>query len=83
MPPQPIWALCHHRRRTVHILAVIPARYGAQRFPGKPLADLGGRPIVHWVYEAAAGCRHFDEVVVATDDERIAERVRGSAARSR
>ena len=40
----------------MHILAVIPARYGATRFPGKPLADLGGRPIVQWVYEAAAGC---------------------------
>ena len=54
------------------ILAVVPARYGASRFPGKPLADLGGRPIVQWVYEAAVSCDDFDEVVVATDSEEIA-----------
>jgi 3-deoxy-manno-octulosonate cytidylyltransferase (CMP-KDO synthetase) len=60
----------------VEILAVIPARFGAQRFPGKPLADLGGRPVIQWVYEAACSCPHFDAVVVATDDERIAACVR-------
>jgi 3-deoxy-manno-octulosonate cytidylyltransferase (CMP-KDO synthetase) len=60
----------------VKILAVVPARYGATRFPGKPLADLGGRPIVQWVYEAAASCDDFDEVVVATESEEIASRVR-------
>jgi 3-deoxy-manno-octulosonate cytidylyltransferase (CMP-KDO synthetase) len=60
----------------VRILAVVPARYRASRFPGKPLADLGGRPIVQWVYEAAASCQDFDEVVVATDSEEIASRVR-------
>ena len=59
------------------ILAVIPAREAAQRFPGKPLADLDGRPVVQWVYDAASGCAAFDDVVVATDDERIAEAVRG------
>jgi 3-deoxy-manno-octulosonate cytidylyltransferase (CMP-KDO synthetase) len=48
----------------------------ATRFPGKPLADLDGRPIVQWVCEAAAGCPAFDEVVVATEDEQIAHRVR-------
>jgi 3-deoxy-manno-octulosonate cytidylyltransferase (CMP-KDO synthetase) len=69
---QPIGVLCQNRRRTVQILAVIPARFGAQRFPGKPLADLGGRPVIQWVYEAACSCPHFDAVVVATDDERIA-----------
>jgi 3-deoxy-manno-octulosonate cytidylyltransferase (CMP-KDO synthetase) len=59
------------------ILAVIPAREAAQRFPGKPLADLDGRPVVQWVYDAARGCAAFDDVVVATDSERIAEAVRG------
>lgn len=59
-----------------HIIAVVPARYGASRFPGKPLANLGGRPIVQWVYEAATSCPDFDEVVVATDSEEIATRVR-------
>jgi 3-deoxy-manno-octulosonate cytidylyltransferase (CMP-KDO synthetase) len=61
---------------SAHILAVIPAREAATRFPGKPLADLDGRPIVQWVYEAAAGCPDFDEVVVATETERIAAAVR-------
>jgi 3-deoxy-manno-octulosonate cytidylyltransferase (CMP-KDO synthetase) len=58
------------------ILAVIPAREGAQRFPGKPLADLAGRPLVQWVYDAAASCTAFHDVIVATDSEAIAERVR-------
>ena len=61
---------------SAHILAVIPAREGATRFPGKPLADLAGRPIVQWVYEAAVDCPSFDEVIVATETERIAEAVR-------
>jgi 3-deoxy-manno-octulosonate cytidylyltransferase (CMP-KDO synthetase) len=61
----------------VNILAVIPAREAAVRFPGKPLADLAGRPVVQWVHEAALSCGAFDAVVVATDSERIAEAVRG------
>jgi 3-deoxy-manno-octulosonate cytidylyltransferase (CMP-KDO synthetase) len=60
----------------MRIVAVIPARYGASRFPGKPLADLDGRPIVRWVYEAASACADFDEVLVATDSEEIAAAVR-------
>jgi 3-deoxy-manno-octulosonate cytidylyltransferase (CMP-KDO synthetase) len=60
----------------MRILAVVPVRYGASRLPGKPLADLGGRPIVQWVHEAAAACPDFDEVVVATDSEEIAAVVR-------
>jgi 3-deoxy-manno-octulosonate cytidylyltransferase (CMP-KDO synthetase) len=60
----------------VRILAVVPVRYGATRFPGKPLADLDGRPVVQWVYEAATGCPDFDDVIVATDSEEIAGRVR-------
>lgn len=58
------------------ILAVVPARFGASRLPGKPLADLEGRPLVQWVYEAASACPVFDEVVVATDSKEIAARVR-------
>jgi 3-deoxy-manno-octulosonate cytidylyltransferase (CMP-KDO synthetase) len=60
----------------MRIVAVVPARYGASRFPGKPLADLDGRPIVQWVYEAASTCPDFDEVLVATDSEEIATTVR-------
>ena len=64
-----------------HILAVIPAREGARRFPGKPLADLAGRPLVQWVYDAAVSCPSFHDVIVATDSEAIAERVRGFGGR--
>ncbi len=59
------------------ILAVIPARYRSQRFPGKPLAMIGDRPMVQWVYEAASSCPVFERVVVATDSEKIAECVDG------
>lgn len=50
-------------------LGIIPARYASTRFPGKPLALLGGKPIIEWVYETVSSC--LDEAVVATDDERI------------
>jgi 3-deoxy-manno-octulosonate cytidylyltransferase (CMP-KDO synthetase) len=60
----------------VTVVAVIPARYASTRFPGKPLARIAGRPLVEWVYRAAAACEHFDEVVVATEDDSIARCVR-------
>lgn len=53
----------------MRFLAVIPARYASTRFPGKPLAQLGGKPIVQRVYERVAGV--FTSLCVATDDERI------------
>jgi len=59
----------------MNILAVIPARYASQRFPGKPLVLIEGRPMVQWVYEAALGCAAFSRVVVATDSGLIAEAV--------
>ncbi|NEQ82922.1 MAG: 3-deoxy-manno-octulosonate cytidylyltransferase, partial [Moorea sp. SIO2I5] len=58
------------------ILAVIPARYNSTRFPGKPLAMIGDRPMVQRVYEAAKSCPYFSQVVVATDSELIATCVR-------
>lgn len=58
------------------ILGVIPARYESQRFPGKPLAVIGDRPMVQWVYEAAKSCPAFSKVVVATDSKKIADCVR-------
>ncbi len=57
------------------VLVVIPARYGSTRFPGKPLALLAGKPMIQHVYEGAAKATGVDEVVVATDDERIATAV--------
>jgi len=58
------------------VIAVIPARYGSKRFPGKPLASIKGRPMITVVMKRAAGVRGLDEVVVATDDERIEDAVR-------
>ncbi len=51
-------------------IVVIPARFGSSRLPGKPLADIGGRPMVAWVYEQALRSG-ADSVLIATDDERI------------
>lgn len=59
----------------VRALAVIPARWGSTRFPGKPLASLAGRPLVQHVVEAALRSGAFERVSVATDDERIADAV--------
>ena len=66
-----------HVEAAVRALAVIPARWGSTRFPGKPLATLAGRPLVQHVVEAAVNSQAFERVVVATDDQRIAEAVAG------
>lgn len=50
---------------------IIPSRFGSSRFPGKPLAILAGKPLVAWVVEAVKKASGLDEVLVATDDERI------------
>ncbi len=57
------------------IVALIPARYASTRFPGKPLADIQGKSMIQRVYEQASRSKLVDEVVVATDDARIAEHV--------
>lgn len=57
------------------VAAIIPARYASTRLPGKPLADIGGRPMVWRVYEQAAKARFVDEVWVATDDSRVYDAV--------
>ena len=62
------------------IAVIIPARHGAQRFPGKPLADLGGKPLIAHVVERAARARGVDLVAVATDDERIARAAEAAGA---
>ena len=56
---------------TPRAAAVIPARHASSRFPGKPLADLTGKPMIVHVLERAAACRTVGRIVVATDDERI------------
>ena len=61
----------------IRIIAVIPARWASTRFPGKPLALLCGRPMIEYVYRRASRSALVDSVCVATDDERIADAVRG------
>ncbi|WP_162063126.1 3-deoxy-manno-octulosonate cytidylyltransferase [Vibrio taketomensis] len=58
---------------------VIPARYQSTRLPGKPLADIAGKPMIQWVYEQAiqAGA---DNVIIATDDERVEQAALGFGA---
>lgn len=53
------------------VVGVIPARYESSRMPGKPLADICGKPMVWWVYQRARKAVGLDEVYVATDDQRI------------
>ena len=60
--------------------AVLPARFGAQRFPGKPLAMLWGKPMLQHVWERARKAPGIDEVVIATDDGRIAAAAGGWGA---
>lgn len=56
-------------------VAIIPSRYESKRFRGKPLARIAGKAMIQHVYESAARCTMVDRVVVATDDDRIAEAV--------
>lgn len=55
------------------VLGIIPARYASSRFPGKPLADIQGKPMIQWVYERCISI--FDKLFVATDDYRIVNAV--------
>jgi 3-deoxy-manno-octulosonate cytidylyltransferase (CMP-KDO synthetase) len=61
-------------------VGIIPARYASTRLPGKPLADLGGKPVIQHTYERAS--QALDTVIVATDDRRILEAVRGFGGRA-
>ena len=63
-------------------IGVIPSRYGSSRVPGKSLAPICGKPLVRWVAEACLRAKTLDEVIVATDDERIAAAVEGTGARA-
>jgi len=60
----------------MHAVGVIPARYQSSRFPGKPLALIGGRTLVQRVFERARAAGRIARLLVATDDERIASAVR-------
>ncbi|MCB0343106.1 MAG: 3-deoxy-manno-octulosonate cytidylyltransferase [Pseudobdellovibrionaceae bacterium] len=61
----------------MRIVGVIPARYGATRFPGKPLVKIAEKPLLQWVIEGARQSKKLDEVIVATDHSEIQELCRG------
>jgi 3-deoxy-manno-octulosonate cytidylyltransferase (CMP-KDO synthetase) len=63
--------------RREQVVAIIPARYASSRFPGKPLVDIAGKPMIQWVYERTCRARGVGRVLVATDDARIARVVVG------
>lgn len=61
------------------VIGIIPARYASSRFPGKPLVDIGGKSMIQRVYEQVKNTSCLHEVIVATDDDRIAEHVKSFA----
>jgi 3-deoxy-manno-octulosonate cytidylyltransferase (CMP-KDO synthetase) len=63
------------KKGKIKISAVIPARYGSTRFEGKPLADILGKPMIQHVYEGVRQSKLIDDVIVATDDQRIIDTV--------
>ncbi|WP_342810587.1 cytidylyltransferase domain-containing protein, partial [Natronosalvus hydrolyticus] len=67
--------LKHLETASQTVLGVIPARYGSTRLPGKPLVDIAGKPMIQYVYERASDATLLDDLIVATDDKRIAEAV--------
>jgi 3-deoxy-manno-octulosonate cytidylyltransferase (CMP-KDO synthetase) len=64
------------------VIGVIPARYHSTRLEGKPLADIHGRSMIQWVYENARKAEILDDVIVATDDDRIFDAVTGFGGRA-
>ena len=66
----------------MRVIAAIPARWGSTRFPGKPLTPILGKAMIRWCWEAASAADGIDDVVVATDDARIAEAVHGFGGRA-
>lgn len=62
-------------------LAIIPARYASTRFPGKPLAMLGGKPMIQWACERVSAMPELEAAIVATDDQRIYDAVKAFGGR--
>ena len=68
------------RKPGMDCIAIIPARFDSVRFPGKPLASLAGRPLIHHVVERCREVSLLEQVIVATDDDRIAEAAEAAGA---
>ena len=64
------------------VIGVIPARWGSTRLPGKILVEIAGKPLICWVVENACRATKLDEVIVATDDQRIADVVQKLGVRA-
>lgn len=64
-----------------NVVIIIPARYASTRLPGKPLVNINGKPLIQMVYERASGIKKASEIIIATDDRRIEQAVKGFAAR--
>lgn len=62
-------------KASLKVVAIIPSRYGSTRLPGKPLLEIGGKPLIQHVYERTERAQRVSEVWVATDDRRIVEAV--------
>jgi 3-deoxy-manno-octulosonate cytidylyltransferase (CMP-KDO synthetase) len=60
----------------MNVIGVIPARYDSSRFPGKPLVDIGGKSMIQRVYEQCSKSTSLNKLIVATDDQRIADHVK-------
>ncbi|MEM1084172.1 MAG: 3-deoxy-manno-octulosonate cytidylyltransferase [Verrucomicrobiota bacterium] len=55
----------------IHITGILPARWGSSRFPGKPLHEIAGKPLIQHVWDRCSACSRLDGLLIATDDERI------------
>ena len=66
--------------KSPRVIAVIPARHASSRFPGKPLAPILGKPLLQWVWEGANEASLLQKVVIATDNEQIAQTARSFGA---
>lgn len=67
----------------MRFVGVIPARLTASRLPGKPLIEIAGKPLVQWVYDQACQAAFLNEVMVATDDEKVFQVVEGFGGKAR
>ncbi len=66
----------------IHITGILPARWGSSRFPGKPLHLIAGKPLIQHVWERCSKCSRLDDLLIATDDERILAAAKSFGARA-